>query len=333
MIQTLINSSSATAFYGIGDGKGNSSAVPTADSQSSCAISPDPSGLIKLTKTNAFTNVTEGETIMITQGANIGAGWAVIYQKIDDSNVLLSPDTYRPESYIIQFANTANPTAGTSSITIAGKTYNFVSPVGAAEGNVLVGVDLATTMQNLVAAINLWATSGTNYASATLLNFRVQGQLSVGTQRFIVQTRYKQPNLLSTFSASIAGGNSASFLGPIQSSPVPSIADVGFRFTSPLANDKNSGRIMRLNGVIPLSGTSLTTRICAGCAWTGNTQASLVPGMSLFGSAAPFDQALTAGTPIGYGTAFDPGIVADRGGLVFNVVGTSPIIQHLFSPV
>jgi len=56
--------------------------------------------------------------------------------------------------------------AATDTVTIHGKTYTFVSPIGSTEGNVLVGADEATSIANLAAAINHGAGAGTAYVAA-----------------------------------------------------------------------------------------------------------------------------------------------------------------------
>ena len=52
------------------------------------------------------------------------------------------------------------------SVTVAGKVYTFVTPIGTTEGNVLIGIDANTTMDNLILAINLGAGGGTKYVAA-----------------------------------------------------------------------------------------------------------------------------------------------------------------------
>jgi len=64
---------------------------------------------------------------------------------------------------------TANFSA-TETVTLGTKTYTFTSPLGAADGDVLLGVDLQTSLTNLKAAINLEAGAGTLYAAATTAN-------------------------------------------------------------------------------------------------------------------------------------------------------------------
>ena len=63
----------------------------------------------------------------------------------------------------VNFANTETVTTGT-------KTYTFQTVLTNVDGNVLIGIDLATSLANLSAAINLGAGSGTVYAAATTAN-------------------------------------------------------------------------------------------------------------------------------------------------------------------
>lgn len=66
-------------------------------------------------------------------------------------------------------------------VTIGTKTYTFTSPLGAADGDVLVSaVSAADSIVNLVAAITLGAGSGTRYAAAMTLHPTVTAASGVG---------------------------------------------------------------------------------------------------------------------------------------------------------
>lgn len=74
------------------------------------------------------------------------------------------------------FSLTGLPTTATDSVTIAGQQYNFVSAFTVAGGKqttaneVKIGVDVATTLANLTAAINGSTGSGLAYSSPTVAN-------------------------------------------------------------------------------------------------------------------------------------------------------------------
>jgi hypothetical protein len=67
------------------------------------------------------------------------------------------------------FGVSANP-LDTETVVIDSKTYTFQTTLTNSDGNVQIGVDAATSIANLVNAINLGAGSGTAYAAATTLH-------------------------------------------------------------------------------------------------------------------------------------------------------------------
>lgn len=64
----------------------------------------------------------------------------------------------------------ANNALDTETVTIGTKTYTFQTTLTDVNGNVQIGVDGSTTLDNLIAAINLGAGAGTLYAASTTLN-------------------------------------------------------------------------------------------------------------------------------------------------------------------
>lgn len=61
---------------------------------------------------------------------------------------------------------TANAANG-ETVTLGSKTYTFETTLTNVDGNVQIGVDASTSIDNLIAAINLTSGSGTKYAAAT----------------------------------------------------------------------------------------------------------------------------------------------------------------------
>lgn len=58
----------------------------------------------------------------------------------------------------------------TETVVIDGKTYTFQTVLTEVDGHVFIGVDLPTSLANLVKAINLGAGAGSDYAAATTLH-------------------------------------------------------------------------------------------------------------------------------------------------------------------
>lgn len=67
---------------------------------------------------------------------------------------------------------TGQPANG-DTVTVNAKVYTFQTVLTNVDGNVFIGADLATSISNLAAAINLGAGSGTAYAAATTLNANI----------------------------------------------------------------------------------------------------------------------------------------------------------------
>ena len=65
---------------------------------------------------------------------------------------------------------TAGTIANTETITVAGKVYTFQTTLTDVDGNVDIGADDDASIDNLVAAINLAAGSGTTYAASMTAN-------------------------------------------------------------------------------------------------------------------------------------------------------------------
>ena len=74
---------------------------------------------------------------------------------------------------------TGNPVA-TETVTTGTKTYTFTSPLGAADGDVLIGATASDTLDNLIAAITLDTPSAGRYAPATTANLFVTATAGAG---------------------------------------------------------------------------------------------------------------------------------------------------------
>jgi len=70
--------------------------------------------------------------------------------------------------------------AGGETVNAGGKTYTFQSALTNVDGNVLIGASASDSLDNLIAAINLAAGSGTLYAAATTANTFVSALAGAG---------------------------------------------------------------------------------------------------------------------------------------------------------
>jgi hypothetical protein len=112
---------------------------------------------------------------------------------------------------------TGNPTNG-EAVTIAGKTYTFQSTLTNSDGNVLIGTNAATSLDNLVAAIEVGRGAGTIYAAATTPNQNayVSGNGPRGTLWFTcsaIVPGLAGNSLAASGSAPISWSNGGSFTG------------------------------------------------------------------------------------------------------------------------
>jgi hypothetical protein len=83
-------------------------------------------------------------------------------------------------------SNNTNVSAN-DTVTIGGKVYTFVSPVGTTEGNVLIGADADASLLNLIRAINHSGTPDTDYKCAAA-NANVTAAASVTAHAFVVSS-------------------------------------------------------------------------------------------------------------------------------------------------
>jgi hypothetical protein len=128
---------------------------------------------------------------------------------------------------------TGNP-ADTNVLIIAGKAYTFQATLTNVDGNVLIGVNLAATIQNLAAAVNLGPGAGSVYAAAMTANGSASISATTGTA--VTAQALASGSTGNTLSASgiaswsnsVDGGNIGNFAGGASIVwPVNEIADVG----------------------------------------------------------------------------------------------------------
>lgn len=81
----------------------------------------------------------------------------------------------------------------TETVVINGKTYTFQTVLTNVDGNVLIGVDAADSLRNLIAAVNLEDGAGTKYAALTTWN----GDVSARSQSALVMQAVSQLGGLS----------------------------------------------------------------------------------------------------------------------------------------
>jgi hypothetical protein len=69
----------------------------------------------------------------------------------------------------------------TQTVVVGGKTYTTQTTLTNVDGNVFIGADASTTLQNLMDAINLTGTPGTQYAAAMTRNAQVYASAKTAT--------------------------------------------------------------------------------------------------------------------------------------------------------
>ena len=111
------------------------------------------------------------------------------------------------------FTQTAsNAMQATDTMSIGGVTYTFVSAIGAAPGNVLIGANFAASMTNLAASINCSAGGGTTYiANSPCANPKVSAVAAATTET--VTALNVGVSIVSTGTTYTASGTSAGSWG------------------------------------------------------------------------------------------------------------------------
>lgn len=74
----------------------------------------------------------------------------------------------------------------TQTVIVGGKTYTFQTSLTDTDGNVLIGADAAASHQNLLDAINLTGTAGTQYAASMTINAEVRCTAVTATTNVVV---------------------------------------------------------------------------------------------------------------------------------------------------
>lgn len=69
----------------------------------------------------------------------------------------------------------------TETVVVGGKTYTFQTSLTNVDGNVAIGANQTASHQNLMDAINLTGTPGTQYAAAMTVNPEVRATAATGT--------------------------------------------------------------------------------------------------------------------------------------------------------
>jgi len=137
-----------------------------------------------------------------------------------------------------------NPSNG-QTLTIAGVTFTFVSTLGSTAGNVKIGTDTATTLDNLVAAINGSSGAGTTYVELGAEDRRILVQNGItatdGTS-YITITGYGDISTATSVSADAWSlQRSHAIIGVKKAVDVVIQKDVTFEFRKP---EKRLGRIV-----------------------------------------------------------------------------------------
>src|SRR6266404_7647101 len=97
--------------------------------------------------------------------------------------------------------------ANAQTITIGSKVYTFQTVLTNVDGNVLIGVSLAASLANLLAALNLAAGSGTKYAAATTKSPLALGQTSDATHLTVGARRKGMSGNLVKVATNVTGAS------------------------------------------------------------------------------------------------------------------------------
>jgi phage tail sheath protein FI len=145
--------------------------------------------------------------------------------------------------------------ADTETVTLGAKTYTFQTVLTNVDGNVLIGATASDSLDNLVAAVNLGAGSGTAYAAATTAHPTVGALAGVGAARtFYALVGGAAGNAL----ASTETSTNASFAGATFSGGVAAAARTATLTGTATVGGANAARISaatinRTTGVLSIT--------------------------------------------------------------------------------
>lgn len=111
----------------------------------------------------------------------------------------------------------------TETVTIGTKVYTFQTVLTNVNGNVLIGATASDSLDNLIAAINLGAGSGTTYAALTTLNTDVTAAAGAGDTMVITA---KVPGTAANSIATTDTAASSSWGGVVMSGGLASLSIV-----------------------------------------------------------------------------------------------------------
>jgi hypothetical protein len=175
----------------------------------------------------------------------------------------------------LTYGGTQPPNDG--SVTINGKVYRFKTVLTEVDGNVFIGADVATTVNNLIAAINLGAGAGTLYATATTANTSVKAVHGAGSSVTLTALQAgSAPNLFPIGINNWTGASSSPFSGGVDPTP--------FASTTIFNTTANVGTVLE-NGVASICPvTQITMKIINNLRtrFTVGNEGTLSPGVGDF---------------------------------------------------
>ena len=119
-------------------------------------------------------------SVVVANARNFGGGVRWYYSIYHGESVYqITPSQLTATAATGTLTNTGN-FANTETVTTGTKTYTFQTALTNVNGNVLIGATASDSLDNLIAAINLGAGSGTLYAAATTANSFVSAAAGAG---------------------------------------------------------------------------------------------------------------------------------------------------------
>lgn len=88
----------------------------------------------------------------------------------------------------------ATNVADGDTVTIGTRVYTFKTALGTTAGQVLIGADAATSLDNLKSAINNTGTAGTDYTANTPIHARVTATTNTDTTQVVQAREYSDTN-------------------------------------------------------------------------------------------------------------------------------------------
>lgn len=155
-----------------------------------------------------------GDATQIVSDVDIGTGRYIIpfNNQVDGTIYRYLRVFHDHESFGTGILTLSANVSDTDTVTTGTKVYTFQTVLTNTDGNVLIGASASDSIDNLIAAINLGAGSGTTYAASTSANTFMAAAVGTGDTMGVIDTLKNQANATTKNSATASWGAATTVL-------------------------------------------------------------------------------------------------------------------------